>query len=103
MIMNLIIKQSNSFKKAIKKLPRQQKIILDEEVKRLVKNPLLGERKKGDLDFLRVHKFKFLNQEVLLGYMYEENELVLTLLKLSSHENFYRDIKNVQWILNEPS
>ncbi|WP_019218435.1 type II toxin-antitoxin system RelE/ParE family toxin [Legionella tunisiensis] len=76
-------------------MPKQQKAILDEEIKKLIQNPTLGERKKGDLDFLRVHKFKFFNQEVLLGYMYEENEIVLTLLKLSSHENFYRDIKIV--------
>lgn len=94
MIMNLIIKQSNSFKKTVKKLPKQHKAILDEEVKKLLVNPNLGERKKGDLDFLRVHKFKLLNQEVLLGYMYEEEKIILTLLKLGSHENFYRDIKN---------
>lgn len=94
MIMNLTIRQSNSFKKTVKKLPKQYKTILDEEVRKLVNQPDFGERKKGDLDFLRVHKFKFSTQEVLLGYMYEENEIILTLLKLGSHENFYRDIKN---------
>lgn len=94
MIMNLIIKQSNSFKKAVKNLSKQQKIILDEEVRKLANNPALGARKKGDLDFLRVHKFKLSNQEVLLGYMFEEDKIVLTLLKLGPHENFYRDIKN---------
>ena len=91
--MNLTIKQSNSFKRTVKKLPKQHKAILDEEVRKLVNNPDLGERKKGDLDFLRVHKFKLLNQEVLLGYIYEEDEIILTLLKLGTHENFYRDIK----------
>ncbi|CAM2882023.1 type II toxin-antitoxin system RelE/ParE family toxin [Legionella anisa] len=94
MIMNLIVKQSNSFMKTVKKLPKQHKAILDEEVRKLVNNPDLGERKKGDLDFLRVHKFKLSNQGVLLGYMYEEDEIILTLLKLGSHENFYRDITN---------
>lgn len=94
MTMNLTIKQSNSFKKTVKKLPKQHKAILDEEVRKLINNPDLGERKKGELDFLRVHKFKLLNQEVLLGYMYEEDEIILTLLKLGAHENFYRDIKN---------
>ncbi|HGO6769318.1 TPA: type II toxin-antitoxin system RelE/ParE family toxin [Legionella pneumophila] len=74
-------------------MPKQQKILLDEEIKKLIKNPTLGECKKGDLDFLRVHKFKFSNQEILLGYVYEENELILTLLILGVHENFYRDIK----------
>jgi hypothetical protein len=69
--------------------------MLDDEIRNLVNNPEIGERKKGDLDFLRVHKFKLSNQEVLLGYMYEEDKIVLTLLKLSAHENFYRDIKNI--------
>ncbi|HFD2427895.1 TPA: type II toxin-antitoxin system RelE/ParE family toxin, partial [Legionella pneumophila] len=41
--MNLIVKQSNSFKRTIKKLPKQQKILLDEEIKKLIKNPTLGE------------------------------------------------------------
>lgn len=59
-----------------------------------MENPNIGERKKGDLAFLRVYKFKLLNQEVLLGYTYEEEKIILTLLKLGSHENFYRDIKN---------
>lgn len=94
MTMNLTIKQSNSFKQTVKKLPKQHKAILDEEVRKLVNNPYLGERKKGDLDFLMVHKFNLLNQEVLWGYMYNKDEIVLTLLKLGNHENFYRDIKN---------
>jgi mRNA-degrading endonuclease RelE of RelBE toxin-antitoxin system len=93
--MNLIIKQTNSFKKTVKKLSKQHKAILDQVVRVLVNNPELGDRKKGDLDFLRVYKFKLSNQEVLLGYLYEENEITLTLLKLGSHENFYRDLKQI--------
>ncbi len=94
MTINLTIKQSFSFKRTIKKLSKQQKEMLDNELKKLIKDPTIGERKKGELDFLRVHKFKFSNQEVLLGYMYEDDRLILTLLKLGVHENFYRDIKN---------
>lgn len=94
MIMNLTVKQSNSLKKIVKKLTKQQKLILDSIVVKLMENPNIGERKKGDLAFLRVYKFKLLNQEVLLGYTYEEEKIILTLLKLGSHENFYRDIKN---------
>lgn len=94
MTINLTIKQSISFKRTVKKLSKQQKEMLDNELKKLMKDPTIGECKKGDLDFLRVHKFKFSNQEVLLGYMYEDDRLILTLLKLGVHENFYRDIKN---------
>ena len=93
MTMNLTVKQSALFKKSVKKLSGQQKKILDEEIIKLMKDPSLGKRKKGDLDFLRVHKFKFSNQEVLLGYTYNDDEFILFLLKLGAHENFYRDIK----------
>jgi len=42
---------------------------------------------------LRVHKFKVHHQQYLLGYSYDEEIVTLNLLKLGSHENFYRDIK----------
>jgi mRNA-degrading endonuclease RelE of RelBE toxin-antitoxin system len=84
MTMNLRVKQSTSFKKSVKKLSRQQKKILDEVVSELMKDPTLGERKKSDLDFLRVHKFKFSHQEILLGYMYIEKELILALLSINT-------------------
>ena len=87
------IKQTTQFKKTIKKLPKQSKSIVDEQVRKLAKEPLLGEQKKGDLAFLRVHKFKISNQQYLLGYTYQEEVVTLTLLKFGSHENFYRDLK----------
>ena len=85
--------QSPSFKKAVKKLHKNQKKELDKAVIALMENPLLGEQKKGDLLFLRVYKFKMINQLFLLGYSYAQDSVVLELLALGSHENFYRDIK----------
>ena len=58
-----------------------------------MKVPNLGERKKCDLAFLRVYKFKMNKQLTLLGYNYDDGTLILTLMALGSHENFYRDIK----------
>ncbi|KZY87698.1 addiction module toxin RelE, partial [Oleiphilus sp. HI0072] len=66
---------------------------LDNAVKELVKDPLLGDQKRGDLAFLRVYKFKMIKQLTLLGYSYDEGVLTLELMALGSHENFYRDIK----------
>lgn len=91
--MNLKIKQTNQFKKSIKKLSKQSKSMLDKQVRNIAENPLLGVLKKGDLDFLRVHKFKIANQQYLLGYTFQEDIMTLTLLRLGSHENFYRDLK----------
>lgn len=62
-------------------------------VKQIANEPEIGEKKVGDLDYLRVYKFKMVNQLTLLAYSYEENRLILELLMFGSHENFYRDLK----------
>lgn len=87
--------QTPSFKKAVIKLHQNQKADLDKAIKELIEDPLLGEQKKGDLSFLRVYKFKMVKQLTLLGYSYQDGALVLELMALSSHENFYRDVKLV--------
>ena len=85
--------QTPTFKKAVKKLSPQQKTDLDTAIKQLMAEPTLGERKKGDLSFLRVHKFKMQKQLTLLGYSYLDGTITLELMALGSHENFYRDVK----------
>ncbi|USD64075.1 type II toxin-antitoxin system RelE/ParE family toxin [Vibrio sp. SCSIO 43136] len=85
--------QTPSFKKAVKKLHKNQKTDLDNAIRELLKDPYLGEQKKGDLSFLRVHKFKMVKQLTLLGYSYEDGTVTLELIALGSHENFYRDVK----------
>ena len=85
--------QTPTFRKAVKKLKPNQKKDLDLAVKDLMVNPNIGEQKKGDLAFLRVHKFKMNKQLTLLGYSFDDGALVLELMALGSHENFYRDFK----------
>ena len=85
--------QTPGFKKAVKKLKANQKKDLDAVVKEVMENPSLGEQKKGDLSFLRVHKFKMNKQLTLLGYSFNDGTLTLELMAIGSHENFYRDIK----------
>ena len=85
--------QTPSFKKAVKKLKPNQKKDLDNAIKELMAKPALGEQKKGDLSFLRVHKFKMNKQLTLLGYSFNDGTLTLELMALGSHENFYRDFK----------
>ncbi len=87
--------QTPTFKKAVKKLHKNQKADLDEAIKELMIDPLLGEQKKGDLAFLRVYKFSMVNQLTLLGYSYEDGTVTLELMALGSHENFYRDVKKI--------
>ena len=85
--------QTPTFKKAVKKLKPNQKKDLDLAIKELMANPNIGEQKKGDLVFLRVHKFKMNKQMTLLGYSFDDGSLVLELMALGSHENFYREVK----------
>lgn len=85
--------QTASFKKTVKKLNPNQKSDLDNAVRKVIATPDIGERKKGDLAFLRVYKFKMTKQLTLLGYSYEDGSITLELIALGSHENFYRDMK----------
>jgi len=86
--------QTNRFKKAYKKLNPNQLIEVNKAIKTIIKNPYIGEQKKGSLSWLRVHKFKVLGPLTLLGYKLEKTlEITLTFVDISSHENFYRDLK----------
>lgn len=90
------IRQTPLFERTVKKLSKQDKADLDEAVKLVANDPDIGERKVGDLLGVNVYKFKMNKQPVLLAYSVdEEDSLVITLylLKLGSHENFYRDLK----------
>jgi mRNA-degrading endonuclease YafQ of YafQ-DinJ toxin-antitoxin module len=87
------ILQTNIFKKAVKKLHANQKICLDNAVKALVINPLLGVEKMGDLSSVRVYKFRMVDCLTLLAYQYDEQKLFMMLLALGSHENFYQNLK----------
>lgn len=89
----MIINPTLSIKKSIKKLYANQKKELDKAVRELIENPLIGEEKKGDLSNVRVHKFKMNKMLVLLAYEWEETLGTLTLLRLGTHENFYRELK----------
>lgn len=85
--------QSRRFEKALNKLPEAQLKVVEDEIDRIISEPLVGEVKKGDLNFLRVHKFQLNNQQVLLGYSWVERQMELYLLSIGPHENFYIDQK----------
>ena len=88
------ILQANRFKKAYKKLYQNKLVEVNKAIKTVIKNPYIGEKKKGSLSWLRVYKFKVLGQLTLLGYSIEKTpQITLTFLDIASHENFYRDLK----------
>jgi len=67
---------------------------LDEQVKRLVENPLIGEMKTGALTGVRVLKFKLGPLQLLLAYEFNARRNVVELLDVGPHENFYRDLES---------
>jgi mRNA-degrading endonuclease RelE of RelBE toxin-antitoxin system len=85
--------QTNRFKKAYKKLTKNQLTAINEAIYLVIANPQIGEQKVGDLSWLRVYKFKCLSQLMLLGYSVSKEQVTLTLVDIGFHENFYRDLK----------
>ena len=85
------IYQSRSFEKKVKKLSRQEKKILDEEIQKIAKEPAVGVEKKGDLRGVYLHKFKIRTQQYLLSYKFTGDRLEL--IMIGPHENYYRDLK----------
>ncbi len=82
---------SNHFLKFKKKSPPKLQLEIDNQVRKILENPDIGELKKGDLKGVRVHKFTFRSQLFLLSYEYKKD--VLYLYTIGSHENFYKKLK----------
>lgn len=86
--------QTPTFKRQLKKLHLNQRIDLDNAIRKILSTPEIGEIKKGDLSYARVYKFKMQKQLTLIAYEILSNKKELVLLTFGSHENFYRDLKN---------
>jgi mRNA interferase RelE/StbE len=93
---NVVVKQMPAFKRVYKKLPRQSKLIVDDAIRAIIKQPMLGQEKKGDLARIFVYKFNIHHQEMLLAYEWDEQQRLL--LALGVHENFYKKLKKKQVI-----
>ena len=82
------------FHKRYKKLHANQLSDIDAAISDIIADPYVGEQKKGDLNWLRVYKFKMVGQLTLLGYQIDDNgDIILTFVDFGSHENFYREMK----------
>jgi mRNA interferase RelE/StbE len=86
------IYQSRIFENKVKKLSKQEKEILDDEIKNIEEDPLIGEEKKGDLRGVHVYKFKIKSIQYLLSY--RMIKAGLELIMFGPHENYYRELKS---------
>ncbi len=82
---------SNLLLKFKKKSSKKLQLEIDKQVKNICNNPKIGELKKGDLKNIRVLKFTFGKQLLLLSY--EIKNKTLFLYSIGSHENFYIKLK----------
>jgi len=85
--------QTKRFGRQYKKLNANVVLDVDAAIAEVAETPSIGERKKGDLASLFVHKFRSQNQLYLLGYTLDDGLRLVYLQAISSHENFYRDLK----------
>ena len=85
--------QTRRFARAYKKLHDNIALDVDEAVVEVAQNPDVGEKKKGDLSELWVHKFRSQGQLWLLGYTRDDGIQLIYLEAIGSLENFYRDLK----------
>ena len=86
------IYQSRTFENKVKKFSRQEKEILDGEIRKIAENPLIGEEKKGDLKGIFVYKYKVKNLQHLLSYRMVKKDIEL--IMIGPHENYYKDLKS---------
>ena len=82
--------QSRSFEKKVRRFRKQEKRILDQHIRKILKNPTIGQEKKGELRGVFVHKFKIRATQYLLSYRFTADTLELTMI--GPHENYYRDL-----------
>ena len=82
--------QSPIFAKQKKKVKKNQIKKLDEAVKAIMANPDIGDLKKGDLQGIRVYRYKVGKNLFLLAY--ESEGSTLYLYSFGSHQNFYREL-----------
>ena len=88
-----IVRAVPRFIKSKRRLPDRVQAEVDAQVRRVMKNPLLGEPKVGALKGVRVIKFKSGVQQYLLAYLFFPKPNVIELLDIGFRENFYRDLQ----------
>ena len=75
----------------MKKQSRPFQLVIEDETERILKDPEIGEIKRGDLTGFRVRKFTFHKQQYLIAYKMQGKDIFFYVI--DTHENFYRELK----------
>ena len=89
----MIVIQMPALKRQVKRLHPQQKVDFETALRAVMADPLAGDLKTGDLERVRVYKFRMIGQLTLLAYSVAPDASSITLYAVGPHENFYRDLK----------
>lgn len=86
------------FARYVKKAGRPLQLAIEDEVQIVTLKPEIGELKVGDLSGIRVHKFRFQQQQYLMAYQIIQGDGRkklgrLDFYQVGSHENFYERLK----------
>lgn len=81
------------FEKQFKKFSNKDRTNIQLEIKKIAKEPLIGEQKKGILKSIRVYKWKLKNQLYLLAYEFVKKEKIIYLYAVATHEGFYKELE----------
>jgi mRNA-degrading endonuclease RelE of RelBE toxin-antitoxin system len=82
------LRQTKRFARAYKKLHDNMAGEVDSAITEVSINPDVGDKKKGDLSALWVHRLRCQGQLYLLGYTRDDEIKLIWLEALGSHENF---------------
>jgi len=81
------------FERNKRRLTPKQQLAVDDAIRDIVSDPLIGESKSGALRAVRVHKFKIGSLQLLLAYHFDEKRNTIEAWAVGPHENFYRDLQ----------
>lgn len=81
--------------RALKKLPQEVRIHLQNELQALRENPLAGEQLKGKLRVLRSFHTRLKGTDYRVAYRVRDKEQAITIWYVASRENFYRHLEKL--------
>ena len=88
------VRATPRFLKSKRSLSEEVQLEIDERVKAVIADPMLGDPKTGALRGVRVTTFKIGPRQYLLAYTFTPKTNVVEVLDVGVHENFYRDLQN---------
>ncbi len=83
--------QSRTFERRVRQFAKQEKKVLDQQIRKIVANSAIGHEKRGELRGIFVYKFKIHATQYLFSYRIADAE-TLELIMIGPHENYYRDL-----------